>query len=265
MHSLFISLPLLLATAAHAAKSIIGGTEVRIEDYPYQVMVFIWDTVCGSGIIIDETHILTAGHVISGGNVHHFSIRAGSATWAEGGQLVNVSTVTKHPDYFQPEFFDNDIAILTLAEKLVWGPTIQPIALAPGPCLNNTDTEPSGVALRPAADTAVRISGWGAAYQGGPLEPTLRSLTVNVINQTECVAIYASFVAKVTDAMFCAGVMEGGKGSCQGDSGGPVVDAEDGVLVGIVSWGRGCAQPGWPSVYVRVAYHREWIKKLAGV
>jgi hypothetical protein len=38
-----------------------------------------------------------------------------------------------------------------------------------------------------------------------------------------------------------------------GDSGGPLYDANEGVVVGIVSFGIGCAEQGYPGVYSRIS------------
>lgn len=55
--------------------------------------------------------------------------------------------------------------------------------------------------------------------------------------------------------MLCAGYRFGGKDSCKGDSGGPLmVRQKDGrwVLVGLVSAGFSCGQPGQPGIYHRL-------------
>ena len=47
----------------------------------------------------------------------------------------------------------------------------------------------------------------------------------------------------------------------QGDSGGPLVTADGAgaALVGITSWGDGCARPGTYGVYTRVSEFLPWV------
>lgn len=44
----------------------------------------------------------------------------------------------------------------------------------------------------------------------------------------------------------------------KGDSGGPLVCNKK--LTGIVSWGKGCAEAGYPGVYTRIQQYIKWLK-----
>lgn len=70
--------------------------------------------------------------------------------------------------------------------------------------------------------------------------------------------------------MICAGYEYGGKDSCHRDSGGPLSvlhGHKNGVrlLIGVTSWGYGCAQPHFPGVYGSVISVRPWIKRISGI
>ncbi|KAH7950809.1 hypothetical protein HPB52_001935 [Rhipicephalus sanguineus] len=113
------------------------------------------------------------------------------------------------------------------------------------------------------------IAGWGTTREGGYTSDVLQAVSVPTVGDGTCYYRYFSFWSLFFggnihyDSMFCAGERRGGKDSCQGDSGGPAVQYVDGqaVLVGIVSWGEGCARAGKPGVYTEVAYFLDWIRE----
>lgn len=78
-------------------------------------------------------------------------------------------------------------------------------------------------------------------FMKGSLSPTLRIANVTTISKSVCSISYNN---GILNGMICAGYLLGGTDSCQGDSGGPLV--YNNTLIGVVSWGSGCAQPGFP-------------------
>ena len=105
-----------------------------------------------------------------------------------------------------------------------------------------------------AGDTGpYTVVGWGATRENGRQQRYLRFASVPSVPDGTCAAVYR-FVAS---DMMCAGNLRtGGVDTCEGDSGGPMLrrDAAGRWLqVGIVSWGVGCARPGYPGVYTRVS------------
>lgn len=99
-----------------------------------------------------------------------------------------------------------------------------------------------------------------------PNEPRniLRAVNLPIVNQDYCNSQYGG---RITPQMICAGFQEGGKDTCFGDSGGPLTCQQNGEkqLVGIVSFGRGCARPNYPGVYVRLTAVRDWIQNRTGI
>ncbi len=66
-----------------------------------------------------------------------------------------------------------------------------------------------------------------------------------------CDCLEAYYGTRIDSSMMCAS--DPGQDACQGDSGGPLYDKENDLLVGVVSWGFGCASPQFPGVYARIA------------
>ena len=104
------------------------------------------------------------------------------------------------------------------------------------------------------------VTGWGKLNYSGPQPDILKEVNVTTISNQECRANYSH--NRITDDMICATAV--GRDSCQGDSGGPLaVLGQDGQYsqIGVVSWGKECAKPGYPGVYARVSSLLPWVKK----
>ncbi|XP_077820429.1 transmembrane protease serine 5 isoform X6 [Macaca mulatta] len=94
------------------------------------------------------------------------------------------------------------------------------------------------------------------AYSSDMLQDTVVPLLSTQLCNSSCV-----YSGALTPRMLCAGYLDGRADACQGDSGGPLVcpDGDTWRLVGVVSWGLGCAEPNHPGVYAKVAEFLDWI------
>ncbi|KAF0287618.1 Cationic trypsin [Amphibalanus amphitrite] len=110
------------------------------------------------------------------------------------------------------------------------------------------------------------IAGWGLLRQDSLDYPDVAlQVELPVLSNDKCAEDYANEPFVITSNMVCAGLPEGGKDTCQGDSGGPMMLRDSATkvhtLVGVVSFGKGCAQRGFPGVYARVSEYLPWIRE----
>merc|ERR1739844_894339 len=157
-------------------------------------------------------------------------------------QDIAVSKVMLHEDY-DSWTISNDICLLKLEESADFSSSV----------IGSISLPYSGEEYD--AGTSCTVSGWGTTSEGGSLGKVLMKVTVPVVSDDDCRDAYGQ--SEVADSMICAGLDQGGKDSCQGDSGGPFMCGSE--LSGIVSWGYGCAEPGYPGVYTQTSYFIDWL------
>lgn len=109
----------------------------------------------------------------------------------------------------------------------------------------------------PAAGTSSTVAGWGTTSEGGSASSVLRYVDVPIVARSTCQSQYGT--SSITTNMVCAAETAGGQDSCQGDSGGPLVTTGTSTLIGVVSWGNGCARRGYAGVYARVSTQLSFI------
>ncbi|CAL8117606.1 unnamed protein product [Orchesella dallaii] len=235
------------------AHKIVGGEIASIKDYPWTVGLTRGGRPYCGGSLINNYYVATASHCVDGQTASRISVVVGEQDYnsaSDGARPVRiaVSQIIMHERYNNKNI-DNDIALLRLAKPVQLGGTNIPVCL---PASNQNDF---------TGETAT-VAGWGATSQGGSTSSNLRRVMVPILSNTVCNGGKSRYSGKITQNMMCAGLFEtGGKDSCQGDSGGPLIIENGGrrTLVGIVSWGYGCAQAYAPGVYTRVGRYPEWI------
>jgi secreted trypsin-like serine protease len=221
-------------TQASATQEIVGGSRASIADHPYVVYLTTTDgfQFCG-GTLVDDNKVVTAGHCTAGKQPADIQVVAGREDKESGAGLTStVRSIWLHPDFTNVRA-GADVSVLTLTERLPYEPLDLP----------RKDDKDLYAAGQPGL-----ILGWGRTAVDGQPSRYLLQAQVPVMADPDCLKSYPAYKA---ESMVCAGVPQGGVDSCQGDSGGPLV--VDGKLAGITSWGEGCAGPGKPGVYTRLA------------
>ncbi|KAM9207853.1 acrosin-like [Leptosomus discolor] len=152
----------------------------------------------------------------------------------------------------------NDIALLELDQPVQCGYYVQ-LACVPD------------ASLRVSELTSCYVSGWGATMARCefpksirvPREAQVHLIDVKVCNSSRW------YRGAVHPHNVCAGYPQGGIDTCQGDSGGPLVcqdkHADYFWLVGVTSWGIGCARARRPGVYTSTQHFYNWILVQMGL
>jgi secreted trypsin-like serine protease len=253
---------LLAAPSASArAPAIVGGTPAAAGSWPALAHLQIESGplagLCGSSLI-GESWLLTAAHCVT--HPVTGALLPGLAVTARIG-VTNLASVP--------------VSAIRQVDRVIVGPYVPATQSGDWALLHLSSPYSGGEALRlPRAGTpafpagaAARVAGFGTTSEGGQISTVLLEATVPLIADDICSSLLGSFGFSA-DTMLCAGVLAGGVDSCQGDSGGPLVALDAAgrdLLIGVVSWGVGCARPSLPGVYTRLArFAGEIAAALAG-
>ncbi|CAB3238945.1 unnamed protein product [Arctia plantaginis] len=262
MHILFKTLFLFFACCCNVKSSplqqtsdsarIVNGFQVDITEVPYQAALrrsssnngeTIWNHVCGA-VIISDKGVLTAAHCAPSRStsLSSLGVRVGTSNRNSGGETYEISSIVAHEKY-SPETLENDIALIKTVTSIVFSQSVSPIAVA-------------SQSLELPGGTEALVSGYGDTSYSGTSSQVLLAARVNIVAQDTCARAYLRLTS-ITSGMICAFASNPSRDACQGDSGGPLVAKNH--LVGIVSFGEGCADALYPGVYTRVSEYNDWI------
>ena len=209
----------------------------------------------GGASYIGNNIVITAAHCVFNLNPRRLIVQFNKKSLYDKGIEFKVRRIKIHPGYNQ-KTLNNDIAILYLEAK----PSDYNINQVNLPNNNLLD-------FLYKKNRQCVILGYGKNNFTGYVPNNLKYALVNVmlLNQTMIPKNW------VTNNMILAGDYNDinnpndNEDSCQGDSGGPLFGNygknRSPVLMGITSWGVGCAWDGFPGVYTKIGNYLNWIKK----
>nr|XP_033815218.1 acrosin-like isoform X2 [Geotrypetes seraphini] len=245
---------------AKRSSRIVGGIDSLPGAWPWLVSIqkpsfSDYVHLCG-GSLLNDKWIVTAAHCFNGQErkAYKFRIVAGANQLSDLGsqaEILSIRQLIIHRDY-NPETERNDIALVEMDRPITFNNYIQP-ACFPDSSIHISEMD------------WCYTSGWGVTEEKSN-EPAdvLQEGRVEIIPLQRCNSS-TWYNGAIGPYNLCAGYEQGGIDSCQGDGGGPLMCKEKTsslfFVVGITSWGRGCAQALSPGVYTSTQYFHNWILK----
>ncbi|KAM4904256.1 acrosin-like [Sylvia borin] len=236
---------------------VVGGADAKPGAWPWIVSLKhprIPGTrhLCG-GSLITADWVLTAAHCfdpVRKISMVYLVIGATQLTKpGSGAQLRRIKKLVLHEHYNKNDK-SNDIALLQLSKPVDCSPYTQ-LACVADPTLSLSELQNCWVA------------GWGATTaRAQNSSDILQEAKVQLIDLQLCNSSHW-YAGKIHSHNVCAGYPQGNIDTCQGDSGGPLMcqdkDSDYFWVVGVTSWGRGCARARRPGVYTSTQYFYDWI------
>ncbi|PIK38899.1 complement factor B-2 [Apostichopus japonicus] len=243
-------------------KDSVEDTPAKLGDWPWQIYIEIENKICG-GTLIEESWILTAAHCLFG-NVT-FEAFAGIVNRFDGSRKkLQVNQTILHPDYDNVTK-SHDIALIQLRKPVKLSFLIRKACL-PDPAKEN----------RLLTVGAAVVTGWGhngvvQNEQKVPKIPQryLQELTLQLRRRDECETSLDGNKEEewFDETMTCAGYLGRQVGPCSGDSGGPLLknakrgDSRRWTVIGVTSWGIGCALQNELDFFANVPHFVPWINE----
>lgn len=236
---------------------IIQGDEAKLGRFPYAVSIQDGGGHFCTASLIARDVVLSAGHCQGG--IDLVTVGRHNVDIGKAGEEHTVAKEVVHPDYNDTNLA-NDLMLLFLEDD---GGVFQEEGRA-----NNEFVRINSLRIRPEREEKCVVMGWGDTNPGfkNEFSDVLMEAEVYAISNAECESSESwrdSYEDCITEGHLCAWDPQNSRDSCQGDSGGPLIiegdTPDEDLQVGVVSWGRDCADEDFPGVYTRVSHVYDWI------